>query len=99
MHLLVIAVLPAAVLMYVIYRYDKVEREPIGLLLAVMGLGMLTTIPAIIWEILGEKVLSLFFWEESLPFIFFDNFFSGSAGGGVFKASCGAVFCLEEKSI
>ena len=74
MHLLIIAVLPAAVLMYVIYRYDKVEREPIGLLLAVMGLGMLTTIPAIIWEVLGEKFLSLFFWEGSLLFIFFDNF-------------------------
>lgn len=74
MHLLIIAVLPAAVLMYVIYRYDKVEREPVGLLLGVMGLGMLTTIPAIIWELLGEKLLSLLFWEKSLPYIFLETF-------------------------
>ena len=75
MHLLIIAVLPAVVLMFVIHRYDKVEREPMGLVLAVMGLGMLTTIPAIIWELLGEKVLSMFFWEQSLPFVFLDTFF------------------------
>lgn len=74
MHLLIIAVLPAVVLMFVIYRYDKVEREPLGLLLAVMGLGMLTTIPAIIWELLGEKVLSLFLWEDSIPYLILDNF-------------------------
>ncbi len=75
MHLLAIAVLPATVLMYVIYRYDKVEREPLGLLLGVMGLGMITIIPAVIWELLGEKLLLLLFEEESPFYIFLENFF------------------------
>ena len=75
MHLLVISILPAAVLMLVIYKCDRVEPEPAGLVLAVMGFGMLTILPAMICEAIGEGLLSVFLPQESILFQFLDAFF------------------------
>lgn len=75
MHLLIISILPAAVLMFVIYQCDRVEPEPVKLVLSVMGFGMLTIIPSIICELLGEGLLSLFLYKENPWYIFLENFF------------------------
>lgn len=74
MHLLIIAILPAAVLMFLIYKCDKVEREPVSLILKVMGLGMAIIIPVVICELMGEVVISLFCKPYSILYIFLDNF-------------------------
>lgn len=74
MHLLIIAILPAAVLMFLIYKCDKVEREPISLILKVMGLGMVVIVPIVVCELVGEGIISLFLKEESVLYVFLDNF-------------------------
>ena len=48
--LLILAVLPVAVLALVVYRQDKVEKEPFGKLLLAFFMGMLAVVPAIIGE-------------------------------------------------
>ena len=44
--LFLLAVLPAVVLCVYIYKKDRVEKEPIGLLLAVLALGVAVAFPA-----------------------------------------------------
>ena len=44
--LLLAAVIPPVFLMYKIYKIDRVEREPIGLILKLFLFGMLITLPA-----------------------------------------------------
>ena len=48
--ILAAALLPAIILMIYVYKQDTVEKEPIGLLLALFGVGMLSCIPASILE-------------------------------------------------
>lgn len=51
---------PAIALMAVIYNQDKVEREPLPLLMKLIGGGCLATIPAMILESVGEPLLTKF---------------------------------------
>jgi RsiW-degrading membrane proteinase PrsW (M82 family) len=72
--LLMMAVLPAAVLLIYVYRLDPVEKEPGSLLLLLLFFGMLSTIPAIVLELLGSQ---LFFGGEDPQTFYelvFDNF-------------------------
>ena len=48
--LAVLAVLPTAVLLCIIYKADKVEKEPLGLMAAVFFFGAMTTISAVFLE-------------------------------------------------
>ena len=48
--ILAAALLPAIILMIYVYKQDKIEKEPFGLLLALFGCGMLSCIPASILE-------------------------------------------------
>ena len=75
MHLLIIGVLPAIVLMVVIYNCDKVEREPIGLVIGMMGFGMLTILPTLICEMIAQAGLQLVFDSEMLIYKFLEAFF------------------------
>lgn len=53
--LLALAVFPVLLLLVVVYFQDKYEKEPVGLLLLTLFLGMLTVLPAIGLEmLLGE---------------------------------------------
>lgn len=74
MHLLIIAILPAIVLMTVIYKCDRIEKEPIGLILAVMGLGIVSCIPTVVCELLADAVLTLLFGSEGIIYNFFNAF-------------------------
>ena len=60
-----LAVIPAIFLMFYVYKADKVEKEPIGLLVKIFIGGVLTTISAIILETIGENVLSVFVYQDS----------------------------------
>ncbi len=74
--LAVAALLPAVVLMIYIYKKDKIEKEPKGLLAGLFGLGCLSVIPAIILELLAEQLLYLTGIEEgSVLYRFLDYFF------------------------
>jgi RsiW-degrading membrane proteinase PrsW (M82 family) len=70
-----LAVIPAIFLMFYVYKADKVEKEPIGLLVKIFIGGVLTTISAIILETIGENVLSVFVYQDSYLFVFLENFF------------------------
>ena len=58
--LLFLAVLPALAVMFFVWKMDKREKEPISLLIQLLGLGALSTISAIILEIVAQGVLNEF---------------------------------------
>ena len=72
--LTVAALLPAVVLMVYVYRKDRVEKEPIGLLFRIFVFGMLSTIPTIIMELVLEKALGVFFAPESTLYLILEAF-------------------------
>ena len=57
--LLIVAVAPVIVFMLVINFNDKIEKEPFGLQLALMGMGVLSTIPAMLIELLAKPPFPL----------------------------------------
>lgn len=60
MHLLFwLAILPSILLARRVLSYDKIEKEPFGLLAKLFFFGMLTCIPASIIEGLGDVPISL----------------------------------------
>lgn len=52
------AVLPAVLLMRYIYRQDRVEKEPPGLLAGLILMGILAALASIVLETVGEALLS-----------------------------------------
>ncbi len=50
---------PAIFLMYYIYKQDKVEPEPGGLLWACVGRGVLAALCSIILEMIGQRLLGI----------------------------------------
>ena len=53
------AVLPAFFLLRYIYRQDKVEKEPMGLLVKLLLMGVLSALCSIILERIGQRILNL----------------------------------------
>ncbi len=51
-------IVPPILLLYYIWTLDKVEQEPIGLVLKTFFFGMLSVIPAVVLEIFGGGLLS-----------------------------------------
>ncbi|MBQ4364420.1 MAG: PrsW family intramembrane metalloprotease, partial [Oscillospiraceae bacterium] len=54
--LVVAALVPAVILMWYIWKKDKVEKEPTKVILKVVGAGGLTVISAIILEFIGDLI-------------------------------------------
>lgn len=59
--LLALALLPAIVLCIYVYRKDRVEKEPLGLLLKLLFFGALSCGPVVAFEVLFGGILDLFF--------------------------------------
>jgi len=55
--LIAVAVLPAVFLLVRVYKADRLEPEPKGLLLSLLGLGVVSTFPAAFLEGVGEELL------------------------------------------
>lgn len=64
-YLLLLAVLPSIVLLIFVYKMDSYEKEPKGLLFGLFFLGVVSTIPAALLEVLGDFILALFVDEET----------------------------------
>ncbi len=73
--LIAAAVLPALYLLYKIYQADRVEKEPIGLLISLMLSGVIATFFAVITELIGDSIVSFLFWPDSVLYNFFFYFF------------------------
>ena len=69
-----IAVLPALVLIAYIYRKDKIEKEPISLLVRLFLGGALSTVTAMIFGQLLDYPLHAFFEEGTLAYLLVENF-------------------------
>ncbi|MCR5264274.1 MAG: PrsW family intramembrane metalloprotease [Clostridiales bacterium] len=74
MFMLLLALLPAAVLLVYIYRKDTVEKEPIGLLVKLFLLGAASVVFAVIVGIVADPIVSAFFDDNSLIWLIIDNF-------------------------
>ena len=73
--ILLAALLPCIVLLYYVYKKDKVESEPTGLLIKLFIFGCISTIPAIILEMVGTNVLTAIGLDpSSMLFILIENF-------------------------
>ena len=65
MLLIAAAVIPALALLVRVYRLDRLEREPMSLLLSLVALGVLSTLLASLSEQMGDAVLAFFVPEYS----------------------------------
>ena len=64
------AVLPAVFLMRYVYKKDKIEREPIPLLLSLIGMGILAALAAIVLETLGQTILDALVDPENPNYVY-----------------------------
>lgn len=83
--LFIVAIIPVVVLLLLIYFSDKIEKEPFWLVLALLGMGILSTIPSILVEMAGSAVLGILFTPETLPYNFFLYFFVVAVSEELFK--------------
>ncbi len=65
---------PPLVLMYMIYKEDRIEHEPVGLLARIFVLGMLSCIPAGIIESILISVLDGIMPESNMLYLLIENF-------------------------
>ena len=56
--LLAAGLIPAIYLMYYVYKKDQIEKEPVQLLLKIVGLGALSCFPAMILEMIGTYIMA-----------------------------------------
>ncbi len=64
--MIVLALLPAVYLIIYIYKHDKVEKEPVSLLLKLLFLGALSIVPTVIVGTILELLLGMFLPMDSV---------------------------------
>ena len=64
------AVLPAIFLMRYVYQQDKIEREPIPLLVSLIGKGIWAALAAIVLELLGQSILDTLVEPENPIYVY-----------------------------
>ncbi len=72
--LLALAILPVVVLIYYVYQADKVEKEPIGLLIKLVFLGACTCLSALILEVVFGGVLEAIMDPSTELYVILENF-------------------------
>ena len=72
--LLAIALIPPIFLLFLMWRVDKLEHEPIRLLLIVAGLGALSGLLALVLEIALDGPIARMFESNYAVYLIMDNF-------------------------
>ena len=72
--LIAAAVIPAVILLLQVYRADRLEKEPTGLLISLLVFGVIATARASVTETIGENILLSFFDETDLGYLILSNF-------------------------
>lgn len=72
--MLLLSIFPSIILLVVVWKGDRYEKEPPGLLIKLFLLGSLTTISAFIIEFLFENVILSFMNQQGILFALIDNF-------------------------
>ncbi len=83
--LFIVAIIPVVVLIILIYFADKIEKEPLWLVAALLGLGTLSTIPAAIVELIGGVILDVLFGSFPVIESFLMYFFVVAVAEELFK--------------
>lgn len=83
--MIALAIIPTIVLMIYIYKMDSHEKESIRLLLLCLLFGVLSTIPSVVTEIIGEDYLEPLFEYGSYAFAFVDTFIVTGLAEELFK--------------
>lgn len=73
LFLVAAALLPPLVLMGVVYRMDRLEREPPALLAGLFLRGVLAVFPILILELLASQFVDFFYWQP-LVYLFLTYF-------------------------
>lgn len=73
LFLVAAALLPPLVLMGVVYRMDRLEREPPALLAGLFLRGVLAMFPILILELLASQFVDFFYWQP-LVYLFLTYF-------------------------
>ena len=83
-YLLAAAVLPALALLYYIRKMDKIEAEPMSMIVRLCVYGALTIISSVFLELIGGAIIGSVFSTDSLPYLILDNFLivAGAEEGG-----------------
>lgn len=74
-YLLSAALAPAVLLFFYIRKKDKIEPEPMKMLLQLVGLGVLSIVPAVVLELLLPIPFAYLFGTDSIIYKFIDCFF------------------------
>ena len=74
MILFILAIVPSIVLLIYIYKKDKREKEPFGILLSCFLLGVISIIPAVIMENILSSFFDHFLTEGSILYAICDGF-------------------------
>jgi len=72
--LIVMAVIPAIVLLILTYRSDRAEKEPAGLLVSLVLLGIVATFAAYVVEMIGDFITETIFPGRGLIYLIIENF-------------------------
>ncbi|MBR2560752.1 MAG: PrsW family intramembrane metalloprotease [Eubacterium sp.] len=67
LFIIFLAVLPAALLMRYVYRQDRYEKEPLGLLAKLVVMGVLAGFLSMVLESVGQKILDMTPLEPDSP--------------------------------
>ena len=73
--MIALAVIPSIILFIIVWRNDKIEKEPASLLIKLFLFGALTIISAVLIGQTGTYLLQMVLPATSLLYIFIDNFF------------------------
>ena len=80
-----VAVVPAFLIVGYIYKKDKKEHEPIKLLIKLFFLGVLSILPAVLFEMLGERIEISLMPEVTITRLIVDNFLVVALAEELFK--------------
>lgn len=70
-----LTIIPGIILLFIVWKFDSVEKEPFGLLLKLFLFGGLTVIPSILIRLFGGKAAEVLIPDRSsLWFIFIEGF-------------------------
>jgi len=68
------AILPAVALLYYVYRQDRIESEPVPLILALVLRGVLAALASIVLETIGFWILDAILPYETLLYVILEAF-------------------------
>lgn len=72
--MLLLSVLPSIVLFFVVWKQDRIEKEPAKLLWKLFLFGLLTTVSASIIEIVAGDIILGFMNHNGMLYLIIDNF-------------------------